>query len=251
MTSEHTIGEERFETYLESMGYPFEFEKEYPGKQKRPDYTVTKNGTFLFDVKDADPNMPLGFNQFDPHDPIIERINAGRKKFKEFKEFPCCVVLQNNGNMFMDIEHAPIVLGAMYGKVGFTVPLYVGVGAPSEPPLPQQAFLGGAQFLPDKNTTISALISLRQVAVGKQRLRKIREENPGVHFDDAFAMAVERFGPDFFDEFQQGVIVWENVHARLPLPRNLFDGPFDERWGLDGGGLACIFCGLELAGLPG
>jgi len=251
MTNEHTIGEQRFETYLEAMGYPFEFEKEYPGKQKRPDYTVTKNGTFLFDVKDADPNMPLGFNQVDPHEPIIQRINAGRKKFKEFKEFPCCVVLQNNGNMFMDIEHAPIVLGAMYGKVGFTVPLYVGAGAPSESPPSRQAFLGGAQFLADKNTTISALISLRRVAVGKRRLRKIREENPTLHFDDAFAMAVERFGPDFFDDFQQGVIVWENVHARLPLPRNLFDGPFDERWGLDHGDLACIFFGTELAGLPG
>lgn len=116
MTSERTIGEQRFETYLEAMGYRFEFEKEYPGKHKRPDYTVTKNGTFLVDVKDADPNKPLGLNQFDPHEPIIQRINAGRKKFKEF---PCCVVLQNNGNIFVDIEHPPIVLGAMYGKIGY------------------------------------------------------------------------------------------------------------------------------------
>jgi hypothetical protein len=139
----------------------------------------------------------------------------------------------------------------MYGKVGFRVSLYVGAGAPSEPPPPQQAFLGGAQFLPDKNTTISALISLRQVAVGRRRLRKIRHENPDLCFDDAFAIAVERFGHDFFDEFQQGVIVWENIHARLPLPKDLFDGPFDERWGLDGGDLACIFCGSELAELPG
>jgi hypothetical protein len=251
MTSERTIGEQRFEAYLKAMGYSFEFEKEYPGKQRRPDYTVTRNGTFLFDVKDADPNMALGFNQFDPHEPIIQRINAGRKKFKEFKELSCCVVLQNNGNVLMDIEHPPIVLGAMYGKVGFTVPLYVGAGALSEPPPPQQAFLGGAQFLPDKNTTISALISLRQVAVGKRRLRKIRDENPGLCFDDAFAMAVERYGDDFFDEFQQGVVVWENIHARLPLPKELFYGPFDERWGLDGGEVACIFCGSELAELPG
>jgi hypothetical protein len=254
LTSERTIGERRFEAYLNAMGYPFEFEKEYPGKQKRPDYTVAKNGTFLFDVKDADPNMPPGFNQFDPHEAIIQRINAGRKKFKEFKEFSCCVVLQNNGNVFMNIEHPVSVLGAMYGKVGFKVPIFVGIGVPSEPPLPppqpQQAFLGGAQFLANKNTTISALISLRQVAIGKRRLRKIREDNPELHFEYAFEMAIERFGPDFFDEFQQGVIVWENIHARVPLPRELFDGPFDERWGLDGGDVACIFCGRELAGLP-
>lgn len=251
MSSERTIGEQRFEGYLKAMEYPFEFEKEYPGKQKRPDYTVTKDGIFLFDVKDADPFMPLGFNQFDPHEPIIQRINAGRKKFREFKEFPCCIVLQNNGNVFMDIEHPPIVLGAMYGKVGFSIPLYVGEGEPPEPPPPQQVLLSGAQFLPNKNTTISALITLRQVAVGKKRLRKIRDDNPGIAFDQAFAMAVDRFGKDFFDQFQQGVIVWENIHARLPLPRDMFDGPFDERWGLDGSDLACVFCGSELTALPG
>jgi hypothetical protein len=252
LTSERTIGEQRFEAYLNAMGYPFEFEKEYPGKQKRPDYTVAKNGTFLFDVKDADPNMPPGFNQFEPHEAIIERINAGRKKFKEFKEFPCCVVLQNNGNVLMNTEHPVSVLGAMYGKIGFSVPLFVGSGGPSEPtPPPRQAFLGGAQFLPDKNTTISALISLRRVAVGKRRLRKIREENPGLSFDDSYSIALECFGPDFFDDYQQGVIVWENIHARLPLPSDLFDGPFDERWGLNHGEIACIFCGTELAALPG
>lgn len=111
--------------------------------------------------------------------------------------------------------------------------------------------LSGAQFLRNKNTTISALITLRQVAVGKKRLRKIRDDNPGIAFDQAFAMAVDRFGKDFFDQFQQGVIVWENIHARLPLPRDMFDGPFDERWGLDGSDLACVFCGLELTALPG
>jgi hypothetical protein len=250
VTNKRTIGEQRFEEYLRLMQYPFEFEKEYPGKNKRPDYTVTANGVHLFDVKDADPNMPGGFRQFDPHDAIIERINAGRKKFKEFKEYPCCIVLQNNGNIFMNIEHPPTVLGTMYGKVGFVVPHYMGEGVPAHPPPLQVAFLGGAQFLPDKNTTISALVTLRQVAVGKRRLRKIRAENPELSFEDAYAIAASRFGDDFFGEFRQGVIVWENVHARIPMSKDLFNGPFDERWGLDGGHSACIFCGSELAELP-
>jgi hypothetical protein len=249
--SERTIGEARFEAYLRGMDYPFEFEKEYAGKRKRPDYTVTNNGVSLFDVKDADPKLPTGFTQFDPHLGIIRRIDAGRKKFKEFKEFPCCIVLQNNGNIFMDIEHPVTMLGAMYGKVGFAIPIRVGAGVPTEPAPPiQQRFLDGAQMLPDKNTTISALVSLRRVAVGKRRLRRIRQENPDLGFNDAVAIATERFGADFFDEMQEGVIVWENVHARLPLPKALFNGPFDERWGLDGTDMACIFCGSELAELP-
>jgi hypothetical protein len=54
-----TTGELLFQDYLALMRYPYEFEKEFPGKKKRPDYTVTRNGVFLFDVKDFDPYMPL------------------------------------------------------------------------------------------------------------------------------------------------------------------------------------------------
>ncbi len=126
---ERTEGEQRFEAYLNAMGCPFVFEKEHPGKSKRPDYTLAFGGnTYLFDVKDADPYTPRGFNQFDPHPEITERIKAGLKKFREFKEFPCCIVLQNNGNVRMMNEEPSVMLGAMYGKIAFRVPLYVGEG---------------------------------------------------------------------------------------------------------------------------
>jgi len=234
------------------MGYPFEYEREYPGKSKRPDYTVTKDGVFLFDVKDFDPNMPRGFMQFDPYIHIRKRIEAGRKKFKEYKEFPCCVVLQNNGNVFADTEDPNTVLGAMYGDVGFSIPIYVGDGVSPEPRPPiQQGFMGGAQMLANKNTTISALVTLRYIAVGRLRVRKIWQEQPGLSTDDVLEVARERFGKDYdFDEKKQGVIVWENVHARIPLSRSLFTGPFDARYGLDGSDLASIFYGSELAELP-
>lgn len=130
-----TEGERRFEAYLKAMGYPFEFEKPYPGKRKKPDYSVTLGTTiYLFDVKDADPDvMSPGFFQLDPHPEIIERIKAGQKKFKEFKDFPCCVVMQNNGNISMMSEDSRVVLGVMYGRVDFCVPVYVDDGSPREP----------------------------------------------------------------------------------------------------------------------
>jgi hypothetical protein len=247
-----TIGEERFEEYLEGMGYPFEYEQEYPGKAKRPDYTVTKDGVFLFDVKDFDPNMPAGFQQFNPYIHIRKRIEAGRKKFKEYKEFPCGVVLQNNGNVFASTETPSTVLGAMYGDVGFSIPIYVGGGvAPESPPPIQQGFMGGAQMLANKNTTISALVTLRYVAVGRLRIRKIWQEQPELSTEDVLAVAQERFGKDYdFNEKQQGVIVWENIHARIPLSRALFTGPFDSRFGLDGSDIANVFYGSQLAELP-
>jgi hypothetical protein len=105
------------------MRYPYEFEKEFPGKKKRPDYTVTRNGVFLFDVKDVDPYMPLGFAAYDPYPRIREKIEEGREKLKQFKEFPCSLVLKNNGNTFVHLESVDIMLGSMYGDSGFTFPV--------------------------------------------------------------------------------------------------------------------------------
>jgi|ERR1700722_2255469 len=243
--NERTKGEQRFEAYLKTMGYPFVFEKEHLGKSKRPDYTLAFGGkTYLFDVKDADPYTSRGFNQFDPHPEITERIKAGLKKFREFKEFPCCIVLQNNGNVRMMNEEPPVMLGAMYGKIAFRVPLYVGEGPRSEPAPPvQPVFTGGAQFQPNRNTRISALITLRRIGVGKRRLRRIQKDDPNLSFWDAYYRTAERFGADFFEERQQGLIVWENVYARVPLPRDLFNGPWDERYGQDGTDITRIFCG--------
>ncbi|MGH9699665.1 MAG: hypothetical protein ACRD5R_03095 [Candidatus Acidiferrales bacterium] len=241
-----TEGELRFEAYLKAMGYPFEFEKEYPGKTKKPDYSVTLcSAAYLFEVKDADPDvMRPGFFQLDPLPEIIERIKAGQKKFKEFKEFPCCVVMQNNGNISMMVEEPTAVLGAMYGRIGFRIPLYVGDGPPTEPAPPlRQEFTQGAWFQPDRNTRISALITLRKIAVGTRRLRRIQQDNPSMTFDDAHNLAGERFGADYFEELQQGVIVWENVYAKTPLPRDIFNGPYDERYGLDGDDMTRVFCG--------
>ena len=202
MSCERTIGEQRFEAYLKAMQHPFEFEKEYPGKQRRPDYTVTRNGIFLLDVKNADPFMPLGFNQYDPHEPIFQRINAGRKKFKEFKGFPAALCRKTTATSLWILSTRRLC------------------------PVPRTAKLDSRY-----------LSTSGRVNPPNQR--------------EAFAMAVDRFGKDFFDEFQQGVILWENIHARTHLPRDLFDGPFDERWGLDGSDLVYIFCGSGLAALPG
>src|SRR5580765_8447244 len=90
-----TEGELLFQNYLNAMHYTYEFEKVFPGKNKRPDYTVTRNeAQFLFDVKDFEANMPLGFGAYDPYPPIREKIEQGRDKFKEFKEYPCSLVLK-------------------------------------------------------------------------------------------------------------------------------------------------------------
>lgn len=248
-----TQGELCFQSYLEALQYPYEFEKEFPGKSARPDYTVTKNGgQFLFDVKDFDPYAPLGFMQFDSHPYIRERINKGRRKFKEFKEFPCAVVLQNNGNIHVHLEDPNIVLGSMYGRAGFTIPIFVGDGMPPvDSPKIERGFIGGdGMMIRDghyQNTTISALITLRQIAVGRRKLRKIWKEIPKLSVQEAIEVATERYPGFDPDEMKQCVIVWENAVARIPLSRDLFTGPYDERWGVEGQDQAIVFRGEKLA----
>jgi len=72
-----TAGELLFRDYLDAMQYAYEFEKEFPGKAKRPDFTVAKNGLFLFDVKDFDRSTLLGDGAYDPYPLIREKIDAG------------------------------------------------------------------------------------------------------------------------------------------------------------------------------
>jgi hypothetical protein len=247
-----TDGELQFERYLDLMGYRYEFEKEYSGRAKRPDYTIHSDQVILADVKDFDALVPhLGFQQVDVHFRVREKIQAGYKKFKEYKDFTCCVVLQNNGNVHVSSQDPNIVLGCMYGTLAFNVPVLVGHdGIPnSTRPAPTLGFTGDAQMTAAKNTTISALLSLREVSVGVRRVRRLRQENRGMRFDDALAVADERFENFDYHETRLGVIVWENCHARLPLPRGLFVGAFDERYGLKDGYIQRIFCGTSLAEL--
>jgi hypothetical protein len=231
------------------MRYGYEFEKPYPGRTKRPDYTIeTSGGVILADAKDFDPYMPLGFSQVDVHSRIRAKIEGGRRKFREYKDLPCCVVMQNNGNVHVFLERPEIVLGSMYGDWGFRVPIYVGDGpSPEVHPDPVPAFLGNAALTADKNTTISALISLRVIPVGMRRLTKVWYEVPDLGTTDSIAVARTRY-PNFDqDEERIGVIVWENCFARLPIARDVFNGPFDERWGsLGDGSIKQIFCGERL-----
>jgi hypothetical protein len=259
-----TTGELLFQDYLEAMQYSYGFERAFPGKSKRPDYTVTKNGVFLFDVKDFAPCNILGFGAYDPYSRIREKIEEGRRKFKEYKEFPCSIVLWNNGRPLLHLHKPGIVLGAMYGDTGFKLPIDIATGTACGELEP--AFLGRGKMLRygdgdnAKNKTISALITLRHVRVGDLRSDRIWKErkridksfgklDPITAVQEVFDEAAKRY-PNFdAEETQLGVIVWENAVARIPLSRDLFTGPYDERWGYEDRHQRIVFRGEKLAGL--
>jgi hypothetical protein len=235
----NTIGEALFEEYLISQGYAdFVHERQNEGKNKRPDYTVRVDREYLFEVKDfvqTKPFPPMG--SFDDYTPIREKIDAGRKKFKEYKGQPCCLVLYNVNVPLLELHSPEVMFGAMEGNFGITMLVDVEKGKVDESTI-QHAFLDGGKMIRPKtsepqNTTISALITVRHVHIGSMRYRKYYMDGtnlPPEQREEYFRREV----PFDTEEKHLGVIIWENRFAKVPFPRNIFCGIYDERFIYDG-----------------
>ena len=251
MPSEKTFSELLFEEYLVSQGIStFDYEKDWEGIPTHPDYTVYHNGnTFIFDVKEFDYH-PLHPGQivFDnPCDRIREKINKVRTQFKHFKDKPCCLVLYTHDPL-VELHEWTTMLGAMYGDFGVTM-LFAPEKGSAVPDSTRHAFLtGGKMFRYEsskpQNQTVSALVTLRHVYVGQRRYRKL--------FRDSLKTGeqISTSDVDFdIDEKLVSVIVWENAFARIPFPREMFAGFYDERWGIDGDVITRIFAGKGIIAL--
>jgi hypothetical protein len=211
--------------------------REHAGRSKRPDYTIEWDGkTIIFDVKDFDPreNFPTGFGVFyDPYNRIREKIDQGREKFKEYKEFCCVLVLHNVGHPLVSLHEPDIMLGAMYGDAGFKFPVDTSTGVGDASQL-KRAFLGrGKMIRPNRlqpqNTTLSALVTVVSIQPHFLRLLDSVQENPRRDNETAIRTIVPDYDPAFA---VPRVIVWHNAVARIPFPTNLFRGAYDTHFGI-------------------
>jgi protein-tyrosine phosphatase len=253
-------GERLFERYLLLQGVSqYEYEVSKEGKQKKPDFRVMLDREYFFEVKDFQTKDSLhGGNFYDPHQKIREKINDARKKFREYDGSPCCLVLYNNNASLVDIESPSIMLGAMLGDLGWTLEIDPERGE-LDPNSIKVRFVGrGSMMQPHwtkpQNTRISALITLRQVAVGPRKMEVLIDKlKKDPHTKTAAQTLSRLFTTDIdFDkhERQLGVIVWENPHAKIPFPRSLFCGSYDLRYGQNTGDVIDrVFTGPELAEL--
>lgn len=234
-----TAGEILFERYLESQALPFEFEKPHSGKTKRPDYTLTWRGqTIVFDVKDFDTPALRGFGAFDPYPRIREKIDQGRDKFKQYKEFCCGLVLFNAGQGIVMLEEQDIMLGSMYGDSGFTFPFNPNTGIGDSNKM-KQAFLSRGKMLRPKrnspqNTTISAIITLGRLQPDYIRLLDMVHEPKcrDMNFSELEDEARKQNPSHDSNKEVTRVIVWHNAVARVRFPDDLFCGPYDSHFGV-------------------
>jgi hypothetical protein len=265
MTSK-TISEQLFEAYLNASGLTdFRFEPPQDGTSKRPDYSLSVlNTDILFELKQFD-QTTADFNlvggAYDPYKPVREKIESARKKFKDLERFCCCLVLYNNDKPLVELAWQ-FVYGAMLGNLGFSTPVNTGTGIADESQTQRIFGTGGkmyryldGQAIAPQNRTISAIVVLRRYMVGSKRfeIAMRRKENE-------LGRKLELL--EFWDETERArgtaldlsltqlrVIVLENPFARIQLPRELFRGPYDERYAGCEGRIVRVFCGDQLAAL--
>lgn len=241
-----TIGESYFEEYLVSQSLTgFEFEKTIQVSESNLTIlSIQTTKSICLTLTDFDPTDIPPSGSYDPYRRIRKKINDGREKFKEYTGLPCCIVFYNNNAPLVDLTRPEFMIGAMEGDYGFTfkIDLEKGLIGPNSV---KPAFLDRGKMIrphwsKPQNTSISALITLRHVRIGYARYRKhILKKVQKISFEEAFTTDMD------FDREEKhlGVIVWENRFATVEFPRNLFCGPYDERYGLDGDNITRVFAG--------
>jgi len=251
------VSELLFSEYAEEYKLgTLEYEPQYSHATRRIDYRLNHEGQWLwFEVKEFsdDPNlMGSGGGAFDPHLGVRAKIGKAAEKFRDYDNECCSLVLFNERVNLVDICTPRIVLGAMLGSVGWNIPMDFETGEEAGPVT--NVFMEGGKLIhphikTPQNTTISAVIALERFTVGQTELqiaveRKERDEQRSLSLEEHLAMLDAN--REAYGRRVLRTIVYENPHARKPLPRDIFTGPFDERWGQDGDVIKQIFIGPEL-----
>jgi len=254
MTKTHS--ELLFEDYLQSLSLDFGYEAEVPGRTKRPDYRVEFNGRpYWFEVKELLDPESKPTKGFDPTPPFEEKIDKARKKFSEFKDDPCVLVLHGCKSIYR-LPMLDVIVSAAFGE-RITLEPACGQTLADEPF--RFKFRGKAKLGPDRNTTISAIAILQHYELESHwvdafyRVRKkieLGEEVGPLAYAEEFELMKDIENKVEFKESVRALIL-ENPFARISLPSTFPLGPLDQRWGLkdSSGWYTLILLGSELARL--
>jgi hypothetical protein len=245
--SAKTESEETFEIYLDSQNV--KWSRIPTSDQKTPDYRVEhRESVSVFEVKEFDNPTVIPTGPVSPCLPIQEKIHEARKKFRDYTQYCCSLVLWNSKSVFRSV-YTPFVLSAAFGEsIRFN---------PEDDP-PSYQFDGSAKLHAEQNTAISAIVILTKyrldhVELGTWRRLRLKEQR-GERIGPSDQVALRQLlseelgdNPRYSYSDTLRVIVLENPHARIPFPSDLFVGPFDQHWSrLESGHFELSFMGSEL-----
>ncbi len=230
-----TEGELLFEDYLRTQNIPFQHEPPLGFTNRLIDYVVEHptHGRIYFEVKDIHSPLPMGsFGAFDPYKPIREHIEEGQRKFKDFSEELCVLVLVAAQGSFVNLMESHVMLGAMYGNLGFTIPFDTKSGTSDASKIESKFLVGdGKMVRPTRfqNTRIAALISLVNYnTFPKEAVAYLKMDHGRTEEERRIDLFEGR--TNISEALTPCVTVWENGTARRRLPQDLFRGEMDAWW---------------------
>jgi len=207
--------------------------------------------------------LPGGGRAYDPYAFIREKINQGTDKFRAFKDHCCCLVLFNRDKPLVDLSWQ-MIYGAMLGNIGFRIPLNVDTCV-GDAAITENVFTTGGKMLRyrglqpigPQNQTISAILVLDLLPVGRirfdayiEQLERGRQEEVGV---EEYTQLIEDLRGTDRDTtlIQLRGVLHENPYARqgFGFPRELFKGPYDERYGSKDGLVQRLYAGNSIRNL--
>ncbi len=266
MEKERNISELLFEKYLTLHSHNFDYEPLVEGKSAKLDYRVIFNGvTIFFDVKEFQqdiPVIPMGeiavsIGGYDPYKYVREKLEGAWTQLSQYKEYPCSVVLYNHTHTLVMLT-PETVLGAMLGTLTYSIDSNGQLNQFfGEPGSYRTAYLYDADG--PRETPIIAVIVIEEVIVVPTEFTQMLDDQIKLLPEDydEVAEAVNAFNNNL-ELSQRGivakkvprVVVYENPHANIHFPRDMFIGPYDERWGkIEDGKIEKIFEGERLGEL--
>lgn len=250
-----TWSELLFERYRSECGLSIpEHEAPIHGKQKLPDYVIAHGLWDVFvEIKQREPKPnAIKNSRCDPVKRIREEIAGATRKFKEFKDYYCALVIANAGDFSTWLE-PQCIFAAMLGDPGFAFAAEAedcDDGRHSE-----NVFLahGGkmiSKHSPPRfqNRRISAVIALEECEWRAPESTPMQRKSPQTIRDRArFLVGLDR--PKRRTVVR--AIVCENPVSHFGLPTDMFCGAFDERWGINAGSLTQLYSGSRVGELAG
>jgi hypothetical protein len=249
-----------FEQYLDSNGFQDQwvYEPSMPGKRKRPDYLLNWKGEeHFFEVKELrkKPNEPAGKTMyFDPYPSLRSEIDEARKKFKEYKEYSCSLVVFNVDDRQARLDPLT-VFGAMLGNLGIAMD-FNSLKGMAVVGTEKNVFLDGGKMINGKmiqpqNTTISAIIVLEEFCDNRERekalIEEMKKQSRKFTVAEKLDMRMKLCKKHPVRNVPR-IVVIENPFARMSFPSDLFNKSFDERWSWrkDDGKITRVFEGNSL-----
>lgn len=265
MPEQRTESELLFDQYLSECGYAFESQPKIPpGKTKKMDDRVSFEGSDVyFDVTEfrEGSSTPTG-GAFDPYERIHAKLEAKWEQLNQYREYSSSLTLYNGSAapVFLKPE---LVLGAMLGTLSYSSDRDSGEVRPffGKPEGYRTGYMvdwgDDEEEQKPRDTPFSSIVVLEKFPIGQVKFSQLydererhREKKRSTVEDSVdtlnyiLSLTAEGFN---LEETALRLVVYENPYAGIPLPRGIFQGPYDQRWGeMEPGKIGQIFAGSKL-----